>query len=80
VLVVARPEARKLEHQHFHFLADVFTRFEKRCREQVRVQKILIRLAGLPAEFNYSAVGNAGEIASNESAVFLYSFHVRVPT
>jgi hypothetical protein len=41
---------RELEHQHSNLLADDFTRFEKSCREQVSVQEILIRLAGLRTE------------------------------
>lgn len=50
VLVVARPKARELEHEHADFATDVLARFEKRCREQVSVEKILVRLACLRAE------------------------------
>src|SRR5437899_5311397 len=49
-LIVTRPEARELEHQHAHFLANGFARSEERRREQVGVQEIPIRLSGLCTE------------------------------
>jgi len=50
VLVVTRPETRELEHQHANFLPNVFAWFQKRCGEQIGIQKIGIRLTGLCAE------------------------------
>ncbi len=37
VLVIGRMEARELEHQHAHLVADVFTRLEERGREQIGI-------------------------------------------
>lgn len=45
VLVVGRPEPRKLKHEEADIRADGFARVQERLREQAGVEKVLVRFA-----------------------------------